>query len=134
MSNNCDIVLLCETHCNKNLLPQINGYEIIADPNFPESTTHGGIAGYIKANFYKYITNIRFSKCTLSFTFSFLPHFCYMMVYLYPVDSKNYDDTDFGTLAEEIIFWNNLGYTLYIGGDFNARLGDLNVISFSLEI
>ena len=52
-----------------------------------------------------------------------------MMVYLYPVDSKNYDDTEFGTLAEEIIFWNNLGYTLYIGGDCNARLGDLNVIS-----
>ena len=45
------------------------------------------------------------------------------------VDSKNHKETDFGILAEMISFWNNMGYTIYDGGDFNARLCDLNVFS-----
>ena len=59
------------------------------------------------------------------FTFSFLLNFCNMLIYLYPVDSENYKETDFGILAKEKSFWNNMGYTIYGGGYFNARLGDL---------
>ena len=54
---------------------------------------------------------------------------CYMLVYIYPVDSKNYNEADFGILAEELLFWMSRGYTENVGGDFNARLGDLNILS-----
>ena len=31
--------------------------------------------------------------------------FGYMLVYIYTVDSKNYNEADFGILAEELLFW-----------------------------
>ena len=45
------------------------------------------------------------------------------------MDSKNYNEADFGILAEELSFWMSRGYTVYIGGDFNARLDDLDILS-----
>ena len=129
MSINCDMVMSSETHWNLDLLPSVAGCKIISNPNFPETSYHGGLAGYIKENLFKYKNNIRNSKCSLSFGLSSLPNCCYMLLYTYHVDSKNYNEADFGILAEELLFWMSRGYTVYVGGDFNAHLGDLNILS-----
>ena len=54
-----------------------------------------------------------------------------MAVYMYPVDSINYSVEDFGILSEKIEFWTKKGYIPFIGGDFNARVGDLNKVADS---
>ena len=123
-----DIVFISETHANGSLLQNTNGYHIISDPSFT-SDNHGGMAAYVSLKLFPYITNIRFSKCTLSFSFTILPGFCFMLTYMYPLDSINYELSDFGILSEEINFWLEHGFTPYIGGDYNARLGDLNILS-----
>ena len=100
----------------------------VADPLF-SSKSHGGMASYVNLRLFPYITNIRFTKCTLSFSFSILPGFCFMLVYLYPRDSPNFELNDFGILSEEISFWINKGFVPYLGGDYNSRLGDINILS-----
>ena len=123
-----DIVFISETHANGSLLQNTNGYHIISDPSFT-SDNHGGMAAYVSLKLFPYIANIRFSKRTLSFSFTILPGFCFMLTYMYPLDSINYELSDFGILSEEINFWLEHGFTPYIGGDYNARLGDLNILS-----
>ena len=36
---------------------------------------------------------------------------------------------DFGILSEDILYWSNQGILPYIGGDLNARLGDITSLS-----
>ena len=123
-----DIIFISETHSNGQLLKKVEGYHIIADPSFL-SKTHGGMAAYVKSRLYCYISDIRFTKCTLSFSISTLPGFCFMLVYIYPYDSYNFEIGDFGILSEELSYWVNKGFIPYIGGDFNSRLGDINTLS-----
>ncbi len=123
-----DIVFISETHSNGQLLQKVDGYNIIADPSF-SFQTHGGMASYVKSRLAPYITNIRFTKCTLSFSISIIPGFSFMLVYMYPYDSYNFELNDFGILSEEISYWINNGFVLYMGGDYNSRLGDINIIS-----
>ena len=123
-----DIVFISETHANASLLQHVNGYHIISDPSFM-SNNYGGMAAYVSLRLSPYLTNVRFSKCTLSFSVSVLPGICFMITYMFPLDSINYDLNDFGILSEEISFWLDRGFTPYIGGDFNSRLGDLSLLS-----
>ena len=123
-----DIVFICETHANGELLKNVDGFHIIADPVF-SSKSHGGMASYVNLKLFPYVTNIRFTKCTLSFSFSTLPGYCFMLVYMYPLDSPNFDLNDFGILSEEISFWINKGFVPFMGGDYNSRLGDINLLS-----
>ena len=120
-----DIIFITETHCNGNVLPTVNGFSVISDPSFPTLTSHGGIAAYVKTRIFEYVTNIRYTKISLSFMLSCLPRFSFMAVYMYPVDSVNYALVDFGTLSEEIEYWLNKGAAPFIAGDFNSRLGSL---------
>ena len=124
-----DIIFIIETHANGQTLPNINGYQVIFDPTFPLTSHHGGIAAYISIKYFHYVTSIRFTKCTLSFSFTILPQYSFVAVYIYPVDSINYLNTDFGILSEELAFWIKNGNTPYVGGDFNSRLGDIAEIS-----
>ena len=123
-----DIVFIAETHTSGKLLKIVDGFHIISDPLF-SFKSHGGMASYINLRLFPYITNIRFTKCTLSFSLSILPGFCFMLVYMYPLDSPNFDLNDFGILSEEISFWINKGFVPYMGGDYNSRFGDFNIIS-----
>ena len=116
-----------ETHVNGLLLPNIDGYRIIADPTFPMIAQHGGIAAYVTVKYFA--TGIRFSKCTLSFSLDTLREYCFIGVYIYPIDSINFSNSEFGILSEELSFWLNRGITPYIGGDFNARLGNIGELS-----
>ena len=123
-----DIIFISETHAQAQILQDIDGFYKLADPSF-NATKHGGMAAYVKLSLSSHITNLRFSKCSLSFALSIMPQFCFMVVYIYPVDSLNFTLGDFGTLSEDILFWTKQGITPFIGGDINARLGDINVLS-----
>ena len=52
-----------------------------------------------------------------------------MGVYVYPYDLSNFSLCDFGTLPNDIEYWLSDGITPSIGGDFDSRPGDLNVLS-----
>ena len=74
---------------------------------------------------YDDVPDIRYSACTIAFKLNSTPGLAYMGVYVYPVDSLNYKDTDFGVLFNEINHWIERGITPFIGGDFNSRMGRL---------
>ena len=97
-----DIVFLCETHTNVSSLPTIHGFTIFGDPSFPLFIKHGGLAVYIKNNLAQYINELRFGKCTFSFNISCLPNTFFMGTYVYPIDSENFDDTDYGSMIDDI--------------------------------
>ena len=124
-----DIVFLSETHCNVKALPKYPGFTALGDPSFPLFQRHGGLAVYIKDTYSQFVKDLRFSRCTISFNLNIFPKICFMGVYVYPIDSINYDAKDFGIVTEEICVWTSQGYTPYIGGDFNSRLGNINDIS-----
>ena len=52
-----------------------------------------------------------------------------MGVYIYPYDSSNFSGCDLGTLSNAIGYWLSNSVTPFVGGDFNSRPGDLNVLS-----
>ena len=116
-----DVVFLSETHSNGSLLKHVDGFHIVSDPSF-SSNNYGGMAAYVSLKLFPYITNIRFTKCSLAFSFTTLPGFCFMSIYMFPRDSINSDTSDFGTLSEEISYWLNHGFIPYMGGDYNSRL------------
>ena len=99
-----DVVFIAETHTEGCLLRNVNDFHIVADPSYT-SGKHGGLAAYVHQRLFPYISKIRFTKCTLSFTFTVFPQFCFMLIYIYPIDSINYDITDFSIISEEISFW-----------------------------
>ena len=114
--NGYDIVFISETHVNGSLLKHVDGFKPISDPTFA-AINSGGMAAYLNVRLFPYVCNIRFTKCTLSFSLSILPGFCFMLVYIYPVDSMNYNLNDFGIVSEEISYWLLCGNTPYIGRD-----------------
>ena len=65
-------------------------------------------------------------KVSIAFTLSCFQHVYFIAVDMYPVYSRNYSLNDFGILSEEIAYWKEKGFTPFLGGDLNARLGDLN--------
>ena len=83
------------------------------------------MASYVKLRLFPYITNICFTKYTLSFSFTIFTGFCFMLIR----DSINYELNDFGILSEEICYWINHVFIPYMGGDYNLRLGDMNILS-----
>ena len=124
-----DIVFISESHGSCKTLPTISGFDKIGDPNVPLLQSHGGLVVYIRSSIYQHIQLVRFSKCSISFKFSFAPTIAFMGVYIYPYDSLNYDIMDFAILSAEIEFWQNSGCIPFVGGDMNSRLGDLNCIA-----
>ena len=67
--NDFDIIFISETHTNGQFLQNVNGYQVISDPSFAFST-HGGMAAYVTSRLLPHITNLRFTKCFLSFSLS----------------------------------------------------------------
>ena len=112
--NDIDIVFLSETHSNVKSLECVQGFTAFGDPDFPHFQKHGGNAVYIK-NFYgQYITNLRFTKFTISFTLSMLTNICFMGVYVYPPSSPNFKDTDYAEVINEIKYWLSKGFHPYV--------------------
>ena len=124
-----DIIFLSETHCHNKSLGNITNFKVYGDPSFPLFQRHGGLAVYINSFYNPYVNNLRFSKCTLSFTLSIILKIFFMGLYVYPTDSDNFDVGDFGIIADEISYWTSRGFIPFIGGDFNSRLGNINELS-----
>ena len=120
-----DIIFIPETHSSRHTLLDISGFHKVVDPLF-NASKHDGIVAYIKTRLYSDMTNLRFSKCSLSFSLSSIPQFFFILVYMYPVDSLNFK---LGTLSEDILFLTNRGITPFIGGDLNTSLDDINALS-----
>ena len=124
-----DIVFLSETHANVTSLETVPTFQSFGDPSFPHFQKHGGQVVYVNSVYAQYINDLRFTKCTISFSISVIPDTFFMGVYVYPPSSSNHKDTDFAIVIDEIDYWMSKGYTPYIGGDFNSRIGDIGVIA-----
>ena len=124
-----DFVFISETHNNVKTFDAVPEFESFGDPNFPLLQKHGGQVVYVRSVHAQYITDLRFTKCTISFALSVVPNVFFMGVYMYPPSSSNHKDTDFAIVVEEIEYWMSKGFIPYIGGDFNSRIG--NCGSFS---
>ena len=98
-----DIVFLSETHVNVSSLEKVGDFTAYGDPNFALSQKHGGMAVYINTMYVQYVTDLRFTKCTLSFAMTTIPDVFFMGVYVYPQSSANYCDTDFAVVINENI-------------------------------
>ena len=110
-------------------LDSVPNFELFGDPSFPLFQKHGGQIVLISSVYAQYVVDLRFTKCTISFTLTVVPDVFFMGVYVYPPSSSNHKDTDFAIVMDEIDYWISKGYTPYIGGDFNSRIGDINTIS-----
>ena len=126
---NYDVIFISETHCNGKLLPNVQGFQLLYDVNYPLKTSQGGQAAYVSVRFYPFLENIRYSKCTVSFAVATIPNYSFMSVYINPVDSYYFAIGDFGLVSEEISYWTEKSCTPFIGGDYNSRLGNLNELS-----
>ena len=124
-----DILFISESHCSCLSMPEIAGFKIVGDEKFPLISRHGGNVAYIKNEIYEHITSLRYSKVSLSFKFSFAPNVVFMGIYIYPIDSYNYMDGDFALLSNDIEYWMSKGAIRFIAGDFNSRIGDINLFS-----
>ena len=124
-----DIVFLSETHRNVSILEKVENFVSYGDPTFPTTQNHGGMAVYVSSLYAQYVKDLRFTKCSISFTLTHVPETFFMGVYIYPPASSNYSDADYAVVINEINYWTGKGFHPYIGGDFNSRVGDLNIIS-----
>ena len=100
-----DIIFLSESHCNVTSVEDVLGFTTFGDPSFPLFQRHGGLVVYVKNNYSQYVQNLRFTRCTVSFSIYIVPKIFFMGVYIYPGDSINYEDGDFGIVIEEINHW-----------------------------
>ena len=128
---NIDIVFICETHGSCLAMPKMAGFEIVGDEKFPLISRHGGNVAYIEKEPYAHMIYLRYSKVSLSFNFSFASNIMFMGTYMYPIDSYNFAESDFAQLFKDINYWMEKGITAFIGGDFNSRVGNMNLFSHS---
>ena len=127
--NTLDILFLSKTHCNVDVLDVISGFTKFGDKNFPLIQKHAGLAVYVRGNYAQYVKEIRYGRSSISLSINTIPNFFFMGVYIYPTDSFNYNDTDFGGLISDMNYWLMKGYHPIVGGDFNSRVGNINEIS-----
>ena len=59
---------------------------------------------------------------SFSFSLSNIPNLFFMGVYIYPINSLNYEHTDYVSIVDDINYW-------LINGDYNSRIGDINKLS-----
>ena len=124
-----DVLFISECHCSIQIMPEIDGFKIVGEEDVPLVSKHGGNVVYIRNDLYEHLLTLRFSKVSISFNFTFAPNVVFMGIYIYPIDSVNYNDGDFALLSKEIEFWLERGFTPFIAGDFNSRIGDISSFS-----
>ena len=79
---NKDFIFISETHANVKSLDFIPNFQAFGDPGFPLFQRHGGMAVYVTDVYAQYMVNLRFTKCTLSFSLSVIPDVFFMGVCL----------------------------------------------------
>ena len=91
--------------------------------------SHGGIAVYIKNTYVKNIIDLSYNECYLTLRLDFAPCYLFGCVYIQPENSKYFNPNMFASLNSLLSRCTEKCFTPFIGGDFNARIGDLNVLS-----
>ena len=122
-----DFMFLSETKLPVGCLPTIKNYRIFIDPNI-KLRHRGGVAVYVQEKLAKYVTKIRYEECFVSFMLSNVPKYMFIGVYIPPEDSVYADPGAFARLSELLLECRKNGFTPFLGGDFNSRIGNMNDI------
>ena len=122
-----DIVFIFESNLAYSALPEIDKYTVFCNPE--RYCKHGGIALYVKDNIANHIFDITYNECFIMFRLDFAPERMFGGVYIYPESSIYYLDKMFADVDQMLAKCHERGYIPFIGGDFNARLGDLNIFA-----
>ena len=115
------MVFIFETNLTTMALPTFDNYTVISNPN-RKSSSHGGIAVYIKNHLRKNVIDIEYNECYISFRLDIAPDFIFAGIYIQPENSKYFSIQRYALLRK----CNQCNYTPFIGGDFNSILGDMN--------
>ena len=111
-------------------LPKIVNYTTFADPK-KKFCNHGGIAAYVKNCFASNIFDLSYNECYVSFRLDIAPTYLFGGVYINPENSKYFTPEMFAELDSLLVRCDENDYIPYIGGDFNSRLGDFNLLCSS---
>ena len=125
-----DVIFILESNLSTPVLTKIENYTAYADANL-KICKHGGIAAYAKNSYAKNIFDLSFSECYVTFRFDFAPTYIVRGVYIQPENSKYFSPNMFAELDSLLSRCIECDYIPFIGGDFNSRLGDLNLLSKS---
>ena len=120
-----DLIFISETNLGYSALPIIKNFTIIADPD-KKVCSHGGIVWYLKNHLARHIFQTCFRDSHISFRLAVIPKFVFFGVYIQPEGARYFDATMFSSLSSDIIDTTNKGLVPIIGGDFNARAGNIN--------
>ena len=123
-----DIIFIFESNLAHSATPKIKNYTCFVNPTKTISI-HGGIAVYIKNNLSKKLINIKYGECFITFRLDNTPHILFGGVYIQPENSKYFKLTMFSQIDSILVDCKRYNYTPFIGGDFNSRIGDINLIS-----
>ena len=125
-----DIIFIFETNLVSSALPKIDNYTALANPNL-KYCTHGGIAVFVKNTIIKNVFDLTHNACYIAFRLDTVPSYIFGGVYIQPENSRYFTPNMFAELDTLLSRCVEYNYTPYIGGDFNSRLGDLNILSTS---
>ena len=120
-----DIIFIFESNLAYSALPEIDNYTVFSNPE-NRYCKHGGIALYLKDNIATHIFDITYNECFIMFRLDFAPSRMFGGVYMYHERSVYYEDRMFADVDKMLSKCNEMGIIPFIGGDFNARVGDLN--------
>lgn len=120
-----DMLFVSETHGKET---EINQFQIAAQYKSVYGK-RGGITVYIKNEWANEVTDVQTNECYVGITLKCAPKYTFIGVYIPPYDSVYYNETCFADTIAYIKSRQENGHTVYIGGDFNSRPGDLNKIN-----
>ena len=123
-----DIAFMSEIALATETLPRLVGYTGLSNRKI---YSHGGIIVYIRNVYINHVIDIIYNECYISFRFNFAPNVVFIGIYIQPENSKNFHIKIFADI--DVLFSKCClkGYIPFIGGDFNARMGDLNTLDKS---
>ena len=127
-----DIIFILESNLTASVLPNFAEYTAIANPSL-KYCNHGGIAVYVKNYLIKSVMDISFNECYVTFRLDTAPNYLFGGVYIQPENSKYFSPNMFADLDTLLLRCTEHNFIPFIGGDFNARMGDFNELSTLLH-
>ena len=125
-----DVIFILEANLATSVLPSVKHYTAYANPNL-KLCIHCGIAVYEKNDYSKNIFDLSYGECYITFRFNFAPNYIFGGVYIQPENAGYFNPSMCAQLASILSHCVECNYIPYIGGDFNARLGNWNLLSKS---
>ena len=126
------IIFISEVSIGHGGLPKIPNYTLISDTSVA-TRNHGGIAVYIKDNIVNHVFQVQYNTCYVAFRLDFCQNFMFIGVYIQPESSKYFSPNMFSDVASLLLDCKEKSIVPIVGGDFNARPGDLNTYFNSMN-